>query len=167
MVPSHRPRKVCLIGTSAVGKTSLVSRFVRGQFSERYLTTIGVKIDRKAVEVDGATVDFVVWDLNGEDRFQDLQIDRLRGASGYLLVADGTRRDTLGEAVSLHDRIEAAYGPLPFVLALNKADLVHDWDLTAADLAPLDAARWPTVRTSARTGEGVEEAFLALARRLA
>lgn len=167
MDPSHRPRKVCLVGTSAVGKTSLVSRFVRGQFSDRYLTTIGVKIDRKTVETGKASVDLVVWDLNGDDRFQSLQIDRLRGASGYLLVADGTRRATLAEAVALHGRIEAAYGALPFVLALNKADLDHEWELGASDLSPLEAAGWALVRTSARTGDGVEDAFVQLARRLA
>lgn len=167
MLPSHVPRKVCLIGASAVGKTSLVSRFVRGQFSERYLTTLGVKIDRKTVDVGAATLDLVLWDLNGEDRFQAFQIDRLRGAAAFLLVADGTRRATFEEALDLHARVTDAYGPLPFVLALNKADLDAEWALRDDDLAPLSATGWPVARTSARSGAGVEAAFRTLAQRLA
>lgn len=165
MLPSHLPRKICLVGASAVGKTSLVSRFVHGVFSDRYLTTIGVKVDRKTVDLGEQHLDLVVWDLNGEDRFQALQIERLRGAAGYLLVADGTRRATLDEAQSLRRRIEEAFGPIPFVVVLNKADLVAEWDVPphVGDAFSGCAA---LVRTSARTGEGVEDAFAQLARRL-
>lgn len=165
MLPSHLPRKICLVGASAVGKTSLVSRFVHGVFSERYLTTIGVKVDRKTVDLGEQHVDLVVWDLNGEDRFQALQIERLRGSAGYLLVADGTRRATLDEAAGLRQRIEEAHGALPYVVVLNKADLAADWDVPpdAADAFP---DRIAIVRTSARTGQGVEDAFARLAQRL-
>lgn len=165
MLPSHLPRKICLVGASAVGKTSLVSRFVHGVFSERYLTTIGVKVDRKTVEVGAAPIDLVVWDLNGEDRFQTFQTERLRGAASYLLVADGTRRATLTEAAGLRRRIEEAYGPLPYVVVLNKADLSTEWDVPpdAADTFPGHIA---LVLTSARTGEGVDDAFTRLAQHL-
>ena len=82
-------------------------------------------------------------------------------------MANGTRRASLAEAVALHGRIESAYGALPFVLALNKADLDHEWELGASDLSPLEAAGGVLVRTSARTGNGVEDAFGQLAHRLA
>ena len=85
-------KKICMIGASGVGKTSLIAKFVHSMFSDKYLTTVGVKIDKKTVSVDGAEVMLMIWDLAGDDDFQRLQISYLRGTSGYLLVADGTRR---------------------------------------------------------------------------
>ncbi|MEM8598680.1 MAG: Rab family GTPase [Bacteroidota bacterium] len=119
-------KKLCLLGTSAVGKTSLVRRFVRGLFSDEYLTTLGVKIDKKAVMIGDARVELLVWDLNGEDAFQKLQMSYLRGAGGYFLVVDGTRPTTLDHALDLHERAQAVTGPVPYLLLLNKADLVTE-----------------------------------------
>src|SRR4051812_29872267 len=82
-------KKVCMIGTTAVGKTSLVARFVHSIFSDKYLTTVGVKIDKKVVAPDGTEVTLIIWDLAGDDDFQRLQTSYLRGTGGYLLVADG------------------------------------------------------------------------------
>ena len=85
-------KKVCMIGASGVGKTSLVAKFVHSIFSEKYLTTVGVKIDKKTVKVGDDDVMLMLWDLAGDDDFQRLQTSYLRGTSGFLLVADGTRR---------------------------------------------------------------------------
>ena len=85
-------KKICLLGGFGVGKTSLVSRFVHSIFSDKYLTTVGVKIDKKRVDLGSQQVDLVIWDIYGEDDFQKVRMSYLRGASGYLLVADGTRR---------------------------------------------------------------------------
>ena len=84
-------KKVCLLGGTGVGKTSLVAQFVHSIFSDKYLTTVGVKIDKKSVDVDGTDVELVIWDVYGHDDFQKLRVSYLRGTSGYLLVADGTR----------------------------------------------------------------------------
>ena len=84
-------KKICMVGSFAVGKTSLVARFVRGIFSEKYLTTVGVKIDKRTVAVDDRQVNLLLWDLYGEDDFQKLKLSYLRGASGYFLVVDPTR----------------------------------------------------------------------------
>ena len=159
-------KKVCMLGASAVGKTSLVARFVQSIFSDKYLTTVGVKIDKKAVTLDGQDVLLMLWDMQGEDRFQKVQMSYLRGASGYLLVADGTRRDTLDRARLLQKEAESVAGAVPFVLLLNKADLVDDWEVDDAALEDLRAAGWSIERTSARTGEHVEETFSALAARM-
>src|SRR5919201_128256 len=113
-------KKVCLLGTSGVGKTSLIARFVHSIFSEKYLTTLGVKIDKKTVQVDGTDVTLVIWDLAGDDDFQRLQTSYLRGTSGYLLVADGTRQITLDQAIEIQGRVAEATGPVPFLVALNK-----------------------------------------------
>ena len=78
-------KKVCMLGSFSVGKTSLVRRFVESIFSDTYLTTVGVKIDKKALQVDGNDATLMLWDIYGEDDFQKLRMSYLRGASGFLL----------------------------------------------------------------------------------
>jgi small GTP-binding protein len=159
-------KKVCMLGAFAVGKTSLVSRFVRSLFSDKYHTTVGVKVDKKEVAVDGGPVDLLLWDLYGEDEFQKMRTSYLRGSAGYVLVVDGTRRETLDHAVVLQNRVEEAVGKIPFVVMANKADLTEKWEVDADALAELGNRGWPVFKTSAKTGAGVEEAFLDLARRM-
>jgi small GTP-binding protein len=156
-------KKICMIGAFSVGKTSLVKRYVQSIFSETYLTTVGVKIDKKVVDVSGQTVNLILWDVAGEDDVSALRMSYLRGAAGYVLVADGTRPATLDVAFSLRERVRTEYGPLPFVLLLNKHDLLDQWDISDAALAGLRDSGWWARPTSARTGEGVEEAFQYLA----
>lgn len=159
-------KKICILGSFAAGKTSLVSRLVHNRFSDKYLTTIGVRIDKKSVTLGEQEVNLIVWDLYGEDEFLKIRTSYLRGASGYLLVVDSTRRSTLDTAVRLQRTAEETVGTVPFVLALNKCDLREEWSLTEDVLAALTDKRWQVIRTSAKTGEGVEEAFLALAERI-
>jgi small GTP-binding protein len=156
--------KICLLGATAVGKTSLARRFVEGVFSDRYLTTVGVRIDKRVVRIDGAEIHLVVWDLSGEDEFAQLQMRYLRGAAGWIAVADGTRPDTLLKALELHRRAETELGPQPAALLLNKADLTQEWRLSDERVAELEIGGGPAVKTSAKTGEGVEAAFERLAR---
>ena len=97
-------KKICMLGGFSVGKTSLVKRFVESVFSETYLTTVGVKIDKKTVVLSDRIVNLILWDLAGEDNISSLRMSYLRGAAGYVLVADGTRRSTLNVALSLRER---------------------------------------------------------------
>lgn len=159
-------KKVCMIGSFAVGKTSLVSRFVHQLFSERYLTTIGVKIDRKTVHVDHHTVQLLLWDIHGDDEFQRIRDAYLHGAGGFLLVADGTRRTTFDEALLLRERVESLAGPLPFLLLINKGDRRQDWELPEGSIERAREQGLSVRETSAKTGEGVEDSFLELARRM-
>lgn len=160
-------RKICMIGGFSVGKTSLVRRYVQSIFSDTYLTTVGVKIDKKTIELGDRTVNLILWDLAGEDDIGSLRMSYLRGASGYVLVADGTRRSTLDVALSLRERVEADYGTLPFVLLLNKHDLQEQWAVSDADIQQLRDNGWWVRSSSARTGEGVDDAFTDLAARAA
>ena len=157
-------KKVCMIGTAGVGKTSLVSKFVHSIFSDKYLTTVGVKIDKKTVTVDRKEATLVLWDLAGDDDFQRLESSYLRGSGGYLLVADGTRRSTLDQAVEIQERVAGVLGSAPFVLALNKSDLVEAWEIDDALVGELVAQGWKIVKTSAKDGTGVEQAFADLGR---
>jgi small GTP-binding protein len=159
-------RKLCMLGGFGVGKTSLVRRFVHSVFSDTYLTTVGVKIDKKTVELAGKTVNLILWDLAGEDDLASLRMSYLRGAAGYLLIADGTRPATLDVARSLNQRVEAEFGKLPFALLLNKSDLRDQWVIDDAEIAGLNERGWWIRSSSAMTGEGVEEAFRDLAVRV-
>lgn len=155
----NRKLKVCMIGATAVGKTSLVGRYVRSTFSEVYRTTIGVKIETRQVRHGDETVELVLWDLSGEDEFQNVQASYLRGSSGYLLVIDGTRPETIDVAASLSERVAAAIGRVPFVVVANKRDMTADWKVGPKELAAMEARGWLVVETSAMTGAGVERAF--------
>ncbi|WP_437285212.1 Rab family GTPase [Sorangium sp. So ce406] len=157
-------RKVCVLGATGVGKTSLVARFARSIFSESYRTTIGVTIETRRVRFDDRELDLILWDLSGEDEFQDVQISYVRGAAGFLIVIDGTRRATVETGLRLHAAARGIAGELPSVIALNKADLTAAWEVDEAAEARLRRAGLLVTRTSARTGAGVEGAFCALAR---
>ncbi len=160
-------KKICMLGGFAVGKTSLVARFVSSIFSDKYLTTIGVKIDRKPIVLEQSTVNMVIWDVAGEDEFQTVQRSYLRGSSGYLLVADGTRASSFETALQLQKKAEETVGTVPFILALNKVDLAAEWQIDPRAYTRLAEQGWTITRTSAKTGDGVEETFQALARRMA
>jgi hypothetical protein len=149
-----------MVGQFGVGKTTLVRRFVDGFYDESYLTTVGVKIDRKDITVGDDSVALMLWDLAGEDALAQLKTKHLRGASGYILVADGCRAATLAKAIDIQGRITEELGDLPFVLVINKTDLRESWEVQPADIAQCG---WPTFETSAKLGEGVEEMFRALA----
>lgn len=157
-------KKVCMLGSFAVGKTSLVARFVRSIYSEKYHTTVGVKIDKKQVQVDGQGVNLILWDLYGEDEFQKVHMSYLRGAAGYLLVIDGTRRETFDKALVLQQRAEEALGKIPFVVVLNKVDMKDSWEVDDRVVEELIQKGWHVIHGSAKTGLGVEEAFLTLAK---
>ena len=157
-------KKICMLGGFAVGKTSLVSRFVRSIFSEKYLTTVGVKIDKKPITLDDRTVDLILWDIYGQDEFQTVQESYLRGSAGYLLVIDGTRRATLDTAAELQQMAERVAGQVPFVVVLNKSDLASEWQVNESGILGFAEKGWPIVRTSAKTGDGVEETFQKLTR---
>ena len=157
-------KKVCMLGSFAVGKTSLVRRFVETIFSDTYLTTVGVKIDKKVLQASGQDLTLMLWDIYGEDQFQSLRMSYLRGASGYLLVADGTRRATLDKVMAIKEEAEKALGPVRFVMVLNKSDLTEQWEIEPEKERELASRGWSVIRTSAKTGEGVELAFETLAR---
>jgi len=155
--------KLCMVGAFAVGKSSLVQRYVQSMFSEKYHTTVGVKIDKKDIALGATAVRLVIWDLAGEDHFSALRPTFMRGAAGYLLVADGTRGHTLDAALDLNRQIEASQGPLPFVLVLNKEDRLDEWEITAPRIEALERRGMKMFRCSAKSGAGVELMFEHLA----
>jgi small GTP-binding protein len=156
-------KKICMLGSFSVGKTSLVRRFVESIFSEAYQTSIGVKVDKKVVRANDEDVTLVLWDIHGEDVYQKIRMSYLRGMSGYLLVIDGTRRQTLDDALALNERVIQEAGKVPAILVFNKSDLADKWEIDSTRESELTAAGWSIVRTSAKTGDSVEDVFSKLA----
>ncbi|MDX8523015.1 Rab family GTPase [Mesorhizobium sp. MSK_1335] len=156
-------KKICMLGGFAVGKTSLVRRFVQSIFSENYLTTVGVKIDKKSVVLPDKAVDLILWDLAGEDDIGSFRVSYVRGATGLVLVVDGTRPATLAVALSLRERAEAEFGAMPFVVLFNKSDLTDRWAISDGEIDELRQRGWQIYLTSALSGERVDDAFRQLA----
>lgn len=159
-------KKICMIGDFAVGKTSLVARFIRQTFSDKYLTTVGVKIDTKMVNVEEQQVKLILWDIAGADTFTTATASYLRGATGYFLIVDGTRRPTWDSALKLKQAVTEKIGEKPFVILLNKADLTDEWEIEEQLIAAQQQEGWKILKTSAKTGENVEAAFTELATQL-
>lgn len=159
-------KKICLLGGFAVGKTSLIKRQVHSAFSEKYLTTLGVKIDRKVMTSDQGPVTLMLWDLAGEDEFMRVRMSYLRGSAGIMYVVDGTRGDTLETVFSLKRKVDKEMGEIPSVLLVNKSDLERNWDIDAAEMTKLTDAGWIVYKTSALDGQNVNNAFQGLVYRI-
>jgi small GTP-binding protein len=157
-------RKICMLGDFGVGKTSLVARFVHSVFSDRYVTTVGVKIDTKVLELASPVLGadrlkLVIWDIAGKNALDSVKLSYLQGASGVLLVADGTREATLRSALYLLMQArQETHVDLPAVLLVNKLDRLDEWEVTASMLAEL-RKNLVVFETSASSGESVEQGF--------
>ncbi|MDP2235112.1 MAG: Rab family GTPase [Bacteroidales bacterium] len=152
-------KKIAMLGAFAVGKTSLVQSYVHSIFSERYQTTIGVKIDQKNLCFNDTDVTLMLWDLYGDDDFMKMKPSYLIGSSGYLLVADGTRNDTINVALRLQEMASETTKDAPFILLINKCDLIDSWEVEQETLNKLEQKGWKIMLTSAKDSIMVEEAF--------
>ncbi len=149
-----------MIGDFSVGKTSLTTRFVKNIFSEKYLSTVGVKVDTKEIKVDKkTTLKLMIWDIAGKDKFTTLDDNYLRGSAGYLLVADGTRPQTIETAFKLQVHMADKFGNIPFCMLVNKCDLKSDWEYSDKELSMIKTKGWSFFETSAKSGENVDTAF--------
>jgi small GTP-binding protein len=156
-------KKICMVGVYGTGKTCLVQQYVHSIFSVKYLTTVGVKIDKKQVKVGDEDVNMLLWDLEGRDGIRDITMSYIRGAHGIIYVADGTRRETVEQLGEIRTLVTDTVGEIPSIVALNKVDLTEEWKLSAADEESAGGDGVHRLRTSAKSGEGVEAAFQWLA----
>ena len=156
-------KKICMVGVFGTGKTCLVQQYVHSIFSVKYLSTVGVKIDRKDVKSGTLDLRLMLWDLEGRDGIRDVNSSYVRGAHGIIYVADGTRRETAEQLSEIRENVTRELGEIPSVIALNKMDLAEAWQLTPADEKALASTGIHLIRTSAKTGEGVEATFQWLA----
>ncbi len=156
-------KKVILTGSFGVGKTSLFNQFVYNRFSDKYLTTIGVKVNKKVIEVKGEELSILLWDIAGEVSQDKVPVSYFLGASGVIYVFDLTRPTTFK---NIERDIEYLKGLLPngvTKIVGNKCDLVTPEQITELRKEieiPFD------ITTSAKTGENVNELFLKLGEEL-
>lgn len=151
-------KKICLLGPTGVGKTSLVKQFVEGIFSEKYLTSIGVKIDKKQLQVNNQIVQLMIWDIEGTDRYCGFQAKYLRGASAYIIVTDQTRSQSLLEGIEIQRMVKEEVD-IPGGLVINKSDLPSSWHWSNTEIDESKQHFAHACHTSAKTGEGVEAMF--------
>jgi len=163
-------KKVCLLGDSSVGKTSLIRKYVYNTFDDSYIATIGTKTVKKELRVDyfGKDIELIlmIWDILGQKEYRRVQSMSFQGTSGGLVVCDITRKESLD---SLRDywvpELQKIAGSIPLVLMANKCDLKPAFD--ASELGRLAAEHGcPYLLTSAKTGQNVENAFLTIGKAL-
>ncbi|TMA07436.1 MAG: GTP-binding protein [Methanobacteriota archaeon] len=165
--------KICLVGEGAVGKTCLIRRFIQDQFDDRYISTLGAKVSKKEIKIDGpnggSDIDMTIWDIMGEKGFRELLKEAyFHGAQGVLAVCDVTRKQTLDDLADWVAAVVKVTGNVPIEFLANKADLKDQMDLTEADIRrTADSYHAPYVFTSAKTGQNVEDAFAKLAKMIA
>ncbi len=136
---AKRTAKVVLVGDGAVGKTSLVRRFVEQRFDDEYITTIGTNVKKKRIE--DLNINLLIWDLYGQKLNKDLQKANFEGADGAIVVYDLTRENTF---YSIDDWLEELFevtGQIPFMVLGNKYDLLEDF-LIEVDLEEVSEERF-------------------------
>lgn len=157
--------KLCLLGEGAVGKTSLVRRYVFDVFDDKYLMSFGTKVTKKSLKVGDVDLDLMIWDILGQKSQEVLHAAYYRGAAGALAVCDFTRPETLGNLKSWLGSFRSVVGNMPVIILGNKSDLEKMF--TLAELEAFGASvGCPVMETSAKTGLNVEHAFNEIGKRL-
>ncbi|GJL66611.1 MAG: hypothetical protein NPIRA05_15820 [Nitrospirales bacterium] len=180
--------KIVLLGSFGVGKTSLTRRFIEDTFSEEYKSTLGVDIKYRVMTIDGTTVSLTVWDPEGINEHNPYPKDvYIKGAHGFLVVSDGTREKTLDLSLELNKDlqernrvkrdIQEKFATIPFFVVVNKCDLIEQWKFADEEIEQLqntflkqegvkDISERRLLKTSAKSGQNVEDAFRELVRQI-
>jgi len=166
-------KKICMLGDPAVGKTSLIARFVYSIFDDKYLETIGAKVTKRVMALthvptgQNFRLKLMLWDIAGRKTLEHVRSSYHREAEGGLIVCDVTRKSTLDNMDKWLGSFFSVTGEVPVVFLANKTDLSSDAEFGEQEMAALARKhRSPFVLTSAKTGQNVEESFRELGRRI-
>lgn len=158
-------RKVCLLGDGGVGKTSLVGRYVLDCFRDEYIMSFGTKVSKKVIEYEDVQLTLMIWDVLGQRSQKSLHAAYYNGANGAMLVCDQTREETLLHLPQWKEDLEKVTGPVPIIPIVNKSDLESELELKNVLETQAKLGR-ELLFTSAKTGNGVQDAFENLGRML-
>jgi len=157
--------KIVFLGEGAVGKTSLVGRFVYNSFEGDYLATIGTDIHLKMVQVEDTLVKLVIWDIAGQDNFSQLRRAYYQNASGAFFVFDTSRPETIGRIDEWLKALHAVAGDIPLVMLENKVDLKSAVTKEQKDQI-IKKYGLKIIPTSAKEDTNVEDAFQEMTRKI-
>ena len=159
----QKSKKIVLTGHFNVGKTSLIKKFVHSIFSEQYLSTIGVNIEKKQVIIDDTQLNMIIWELAGEDSVDKTPRSYLMGTHGIIYVFDLTRESTWLNLQEQLDKLKIIVPNVPISIIGNKNDLISEKERDAIlQSLPVNCS----YTSSAKTGENVERLFMELAKEL-
>jgi len=162
-------KKIILVGDFSTGKTSLIRRFVDNQFSDSYLSTIGVKISRKNILLEQEEVQGLIWDIEGGTETKPVIKTYLIGAQGCIIVADVNRMDTIDNIAQYIQTVQKITPNVSFIIALNKSDCLNDGEkeiLFKEVLKKYNQTTKNIYLTSAKTGLSVETLFKTLSQEM-
>ena len=166
-------KKVVLLGDPAVGKTSMIQKFVHDIFDDKYISTLGTKVTSKEMTIQhpekDATVEmkFMIWDVMGQKDYERFQQRAFTGSQGGLLVCDVTRIETLHNLPDWVTNLFNVTTQIPIIVIGNKNDLLEQKQFDIKDLESYASTfEVPSFLTSAKTGENINEVFILLAQNM-
>ena len=158
--------KICILGDAAVGKTSLIYRFIEDKFKEDYKSTLGVNLLTKEFELENyGVVGLQMWDLGGQDSFKRLRKMYLEGSRGALVVFDVTKRESFEKLDGWIQSFKEIRGDAPIFLIGNKIDLKDEIKVEEKEAQDFAKGEMDLILTSAKTGENVDKAFHELSKK--
>jgi small GTP-binding protein len=153
-------KKVCILGASGVGKSSLIQRFLNGKFSETHVASVGARIDKIVRIIDHDKVQLMLWDIESDNEAPGGFENYIKNASAMIYVVDGTRMETLTSAIDLRKAAEKHIGNfVPSIILFNKSDLVNDWEISSNMINNIESDGIVAILSSCKEGIGVDTAF--------
>jgi len=162
-----KQKKIILMGNFSVGKTSLIRRYVENSFSDKYLTTIGVKISKKSLTIDGDEMLLLIWDIEGAlDHTRRVNKTYIKGANAAIVVTD-VLSENIYDTLAVHlDDLKSVNGDIPTIIAINKIDIDEGFEIDLSQLKVSYPFIVDILYTSAKNNTNVEEIFHILSREI-
>ena len=164
--------KITIIGNGGVGKTTLIKKYTQGEFQEEYISTIGAQFSIFEYKINGDDIKLFLWDLAGQEDFQVFRSSFYEDSKAAIIVYSLERNDmgveSLKDVMKWYDEMRQQCEDIPIIVFANKTDLVEDTEIDESSYKELSAKEnyLGVYKTSAKTGNGVSDAFKAIIEKL-
>ncbi|MBY9004270.1 MAG: GTP-binding protein [Candidatus Lokiarchaeota archaeon] len=164
--------KITIIGNGGVGKTTLIKKYTQGEFQEEYISTIGAQFSIFEYKINGDDIKLFLWDLAGQEDFQVFRSSFYKDSKAAIIVYSLERNDmgveSLKNVMKWYDEMRQQCEDIPIIVFANKTDLVEDTEIDESSYKELSAKEnyLGVYKTSAKTGNGVSDAFKAIIEKL-